>query len=359
MKTALSTSVILLSASIISFLIATVSIRFVRTIREKRLVAIQIDLRRVLIKLVSGDLPSATLAQAIKFKTIHFDELSEAMVSKIKGEARESLVDFLEARGAVDGAISRTYRLGAMKRCKAASFLGNCGIKRSRLALERLLDNRNPEVRSTAIRALGLVGDPRSVEALLTRLDRDRKALPFGMVLVALNRIGSVGNRQVRNGLDGEGEWQRAATVELLGLQGVIEAVPALVEHLSSDLSFEVRIRCARALGRIGSPRATQKLIDSLSPEVPLGLRVVSCGALGLMGDPRSVVPIARFLNENNQSMSRAAANALAQIGGGGIAALKACVAADGFGAGHAIEALARSDIKENAKELNSRKAIV
>lgn len=360
MKTALGISVILLSISIFTFLVATIVIRVIRTTIVRRLAVIQKQLRGVLVKLASGDLSSTDLDNALKLKTSHFDELSEGMISKIKGEARDTLVAFLERRGAVDEAISRTFRSRAMKRCKSAAFLGNVGVNRSRQALERLLDDRNPEVRSTAVRGLGLIGDPRSIYSLLGRLDRDKKILPFGAVLVALDRIGPDGHSQIREGLDGEGEWQRAAAVEILGLHGSIAAVPALVEHLSNDVSFEVRIRCARALGRIGSPRSTQSLIENLSAEVPPGLRIVSCGALGHMGDPRSIVPIARLLNNSNQLVSRAAANALAQIGGGGMQALKACIAANSVGAVNALEAIARFQAKDkNSKDLGPKGAIL
>ena len=80
--------------------------------------------------------------------------------------------------------------------------------------------------------------------------------MPFATVADALSQLGPSAIPPLRDGLRAPNVLARAACAEVLGLQGAVDAVEDLLAHLHPVEDDEVRMRCARALGRIGTPRA-------------------------------------------------------------------------------------------------------
>lgn len=342
MRFALVASAVLLSVLIFLMLIATGIIRLVRTHSEKRSIANRAQLRLLFVKFVSEDLDPAELRQLRTSRSTELGELSEAMLSKVKGRAKDILVSFLESRGTVEQAIRRTTRSGYLGRCRAAAFLGHVGSPEARKPLEAMLRDRKRDVRITAARSLGQLGDTKSVPLLLSGLDNGRRLLPFSTVLVALMRIGAAGQDLVGDGLRAAGERQRAAAVEFLGLMGSIKFTADLSDLLSSDPSLDVRIRCARALGRIGSPNAIATLTRCIERDNPIGLRAVSCGALAEIGGREVAATICQLIDEDDYQISLAAAKAVSQMGPAGIECLNQIANSDSPGSPYAKEVLAR-----------------
>lgn len=342
MRLALVVSVFLLTVSIFMMLVITVIFRFVRTKIEARSTAYEAELRTMLVKFLTEDLSLSELQILKKIHSSQFDEISEAMLTKVKGRAKDILVSFLLSRGTIDQAIQRTKKFGCLGRCKAAVFLGNVGISEARVPLESMLRDRRREVRTIAVRCLGQLGKPESVPALLAAVDDDGHPVPFGTVLVALKRIGSSGKESMKAGLTSGGGRRRAVIAEILGIEGSTEDTPDLISLLENDPSFEVKVRSARALGRIGSPKAIPSLKRCLESDQPTSLRIVSCGALAAIGDRDTVPEILSLLNDGDYQLARAAANAASRMGPTGIKHLKLAATSNFKGASFAKEALAR-----------------
>lgn len=300
----------------------------------------------MIVELTVDEIEPSDPALANRLKLGQLEELSESIATKVKGEAKDRIVNFLESKGSVSKAIRRTRRIGAMGRCDAASFLGNLSIGRARPALEAMLGSRNREVRSSAARALGQLGQPEAIPALLNSLDKPGKQLPFGTCVVALLDIGARGEEFLLTGLEGTGERQRAACAEILGIINSIKSTQSLIEHFQNDSSLDVRIRCARALGRIGSPRAVSQLIRGLDDSNPLPLRLVSCRSLGQLGDTEAVSALADLLISDDHQLVNTAAQTLAQLGPEGLKSLTNQAASYSSNRDYALEALARKSAK-------------
>ncbi len=353
MRFALIASVLLLSTLIVLMLIATGIIRLVRTHNEIRSLANRAQLRQLFVKFVSEDLDPSELRQLKTSRSTELGELSEAMLSKVKGSAKDILVSFLESRGTVEQAIRRTTRSGYLGRCRAATFLGHVGSPQARKPLEAMLRDRKRDVRITAARSLGQLGDAKSVPSLLSGLDNRRRSLPFSTVLVALMRIGSSAQDLVGDGLQAAGERQREVAAEFLGLMGAIKFTATLSELLANDPSLDVRIRCARALGRIGSPSAIASLTRCIESDNPVGLRTVSCGALAAIGGREVAMLICKLIGEDDYQISLAAAKAVSQMGPVGIECLDQIASSGSPGAPYAKEVLARAAARMVGKARN------
>lgn len=152
-------------------------------------------------------------------------------------------------------------------------------VKKDKEIAEKLLEVVQPliealkiedyEIRYSAAKLLGLIGDKRAVEPLIEALKNDN----FFTDLVKVRIIKSL--------------------AEL----GDKKAVEALIEALKNDERQSVRKEAAIALGKIGDKRAVLPLIEALkdvSYEVKWGAAV----ALGMLGDSRAVKPLTEILKK-------------------------------------------------------------
>jgi HEAT repeat protein/beta-lactamase regulating signal transducer with metallopeptidase domain len=150
-------------------------------------------------------------------------------------------------------------------------------------ALIPTLRDADADVRQTAAQALGELGDPRAVEALMRALRTDPVA----------------GVRQMAAWALGEIEDTRA--------------VPALGEAVRGDASPDVREMAAWALGEIESPNAIDPLRAALRDSSP-GVRAKAVWALGEIEDPGAVPALTEALRDGSAEIRQMAAWALGEI---------------------------------------------
>ena len=115
----------------------------------------------------------------------------------------------------------------------------------------------------------------------------------------------------------------RAASAEVLGLLGAVDAVEDLLAHVHPVEDDEVRMRCARALGRIGTPRALLPLTRLVSPTEPPGVRAVAVQSLGRLGGRPTITALIPRLDDVDHRVARNAATALMVLGTSGLDALR------------------------------------
>jgi HEAT repeat protein len=205
----------------------------------------------------------------------------------------------------------------ARARIKAADELGKLsGLAIAAVpALIDLVADKNETVRAAAADALGKIGDPSAIPALLSSLDRDdyakehasRSLVKFSEaavpgLIVKLKNLEQMRDSQKRYWLP----IAIAQTLQGIG-RGGVAAVPALLEAIEEN---RCDLRSAfSALGSIGDLSALPALIDAANHGSEAAVE-----ALGDLGS-KEAVPVLIDALDKNEYHSEAAATALGKIG--------------------------------------------
>lgn len=231
-------------------------------------------------------------------------------------------------------------------RQRAAQQLGALRAAQAVVPLIACLRDRSDRVQAAAAEALGRIGDPHAVTALLHSFKGETYGLTDGegspsqyfmIVASAAKALGMIGDtpaveallKQLRvdNPLSDEGS---AAAAVGLGFVRDPRALPALINALRSSSHF-VRSQAAEALGRLGDPHAAEALIVALRDR-SWTVQLAAATALGDLGNSRAAAPLratlqqiesfvpesavdAFMLQDVRMHIHAAAARALARIG--------------------------------------------
>jgi HEAT repeat protein len=201
-----------------------------------------------------------------------------------------------------------------------------------------LLADGDAEVRRVAARALGRIRSHAAAEALLEAVSSNRP-VPPRIIAAAVLKVGVGAHPALVATLRDGDALQRAIAAEISGLAGAASAVEVLMQALLHDPQVEVRVRSARALGRIGMPWATGHLIDATGSTQPLPLRIVASRALGDLGAVDAVPRLSELVTDPAHRVAANAASSLLRCGAAGLDALRA--AASSPDGAHARESLA------------------
>lgn len=145
----------------------------------------------------------------------------------------------------------------------AAEGLGGHGVD----VLVAALDDRDGDVRKSAVQALGRVGDDRAVSALVTGLG-DRASDVRAATQRALEDVGEAAFAPLVGALSDQNPTARQMAVEVLGRTSDARAIGPLTGALE-DAYPVVRLAAVEALGLIGSPAALEPLLATLAdPDV-------------------------------------------------------------------------------------------
>jgi HEAT repeat protein len=147
-------------------------------------------------------------------------------------------------------------------------------------ALKDELKDENEGVRRAATKALGELGDPQAVLALMEAI----KVEDGGVRHAAAKALGKIG----------------------------APAISALIQALQ-DKNRRVRWAAAEALGQIGDPQATLALTQALRDE-DWRVREAAARALEKIGDPQAISALTQALRDEKGEVRRAAARALMRL---------------------------------------------
>jgi HEAT repeat protein len=194
---------------------------------------------------------------------------------------------------------------------EALSRIGEPAIEQLLLALQR----KSQKLRIGVARALGKIGGPKAVTALLAIIqnkDENRHVRDAAAIV-----LGETGDPRVvaalQMALQDEDELVRAAAVWGLGPIGGIQSMAGLLTALR-DKHPDVRMAAAAVLGKIGDPRATAQLSVALRDK-SRNVRETAASALGCIGGSQAVAPLMKAIHYKEDGVSYEVAMALAQIG--------------------------------------------
>jgi HEAT repeat protein len=270
-----------------------------------------------------------------------FEEVVAGLLPKLRGADRSVLVDILRRRGTVTKACASTKSRRTVRRYQAVELLGSAGVLEGGPFVAKLLDDKHGEIRLAAVRALGRIGGLDAAAALLEHLDQDDAKIPPHPVTMALLRIGAEATDPLLAALNAERMNVRAIAAEVLGVLGLISAVPYLEDRLTSDLHAAVRVAAAHALGRLDLPTSVPVLMQSLSRENDTEVLAAACIALGRIASVSAMPALERTITNAAPSVRIAAATAMVLIGEPGVERLRRIAQQDAFGGDAAREVLA------------------
>lgn len=205
------------------------------------------------------------------------------------------------------------------------------------------LKHQDPNVRSSAVLALGKSGDQDALPYLIDVLCHDPELSLQEDATWSLVRFGVDAVPDLLALLEQDSAHIRHNAVHALGKIGSIEAVPALVKMLN-DTDRQVRLKAVYALGQIGDDLAITPLIDMLvdphqevqtiTIDVLLRFGAVAipelcdalqhqhaiirehvAGILGQIGDAEAVDVLANMAGDSVADVRLSVAQALGEIG--------------------------------------------
>ena len=176
----------------------------------------------------------------------------------------------------------------------------------------------SPQVRAHAARALGELGDPRALDALLDQVVDT--ADPFKVpvvtaVLEAIPRLGVTAEPALLRLLADRDDARRRYVPRLLVSAIGAPAAPALA-GLLDDADDEVAMNAATALGYLHDPGFTPALRAIVDDqEQSSSRRGVAASAMGMSGGPGVYEALAPLLGSGDASLVAGALDGLAELG--------------------------------------------
>ncbi|MFA5050254.1 MAG: HEAT repeat domain-containing protein [Candidatus Micrarchaeia archaeon] len=171
-------------------------------------------------------------------------------------------------------------------------------------------------VKEYCANALGLIKDPRAIDALITGLTCGSSVVRKACV-IALGEIGD--SRAVDiiiKKVNGMAPCINEEYAKILGLIQNPRAANILIEGLNNE-KYDVRKACIEALAKIAQSdeKTFQRLIEELETNQNLNVKRGCAEALGMIRDPRAVEYLINGLKDLNFEFREACAIALGLIG--------------------------------------------
>lgn len=321
----LTTSLWVLVTSIAVLVVVMFWAHVARVSRSRRVERILRPLRPRLLALAADEEPPGEEPGALSgHRARVVDRAVLDLLGKVRGGASTALVDILDQHGTVAGALRGTRSWSATTRARSARVLGATRRPEHAATLAGLVADRDRAVRSTAVRALGVLGDATYSDVVL-RAVREFKGVSGVPAYVAADALLAMGDdvrEAVRRGLDDPDPGVRfvAATVAARG--GMASLLPRLLQLFRADGDERVRAAAARTLGVIGDARVVDDLGRALGATEPTAVRLSAAAALGELGSPAAISPLQSVLADPDRRLAGVAAEALASLGRRGEAVL-------------------------------------
>lgn len=232
----------------------------------------------------------------------------------IRGDDQDRVLAALRALGLVQVLASRLEHGSRAGRMAALEGLAALGGPEARVAIQRAVASRSPEIRMAAVKALADSAAPPSVGRLIDyvvsgELRPSRLYAELLRQVTAADPAAGVAALQ-RSDLS---TATRALVVDALGLSGDYQVLAGVI-LATSDPDAEVRTAGVRALGRLQHPAGEAAIAEAMSDERWM-VRAAAAEAAGAAGLSRLAGQLDRLLADPEWWVRFRAGEALLAIG--------------------------------------------
>jgi len=259
-------------------------------------------------------------------------------ISELELTTRLNVIQSLEERGLIAKTLRDANSRLKWTRAHALRVLGEIRVPASVPVVLQALEDRDPDVRNVAARALGRMKLQATDEALVDLLGRHDQAVSARIAAMCIE----IGTRTAPLLVRTLGEGSPRARFWAARILGEIKdgpAVPALGGALQ-DSEPDVRSAAARALGTIADPSSAPLLEAALRDPIWY-VRAHAAESLGKIGGPALAPPLAESLSDRSWWVRKNAMDALVRLGEAARPSLvRALNSDDRFARDCAIEAL-------------------
>jgi len=293
--------------------------RFREIVRTKRVEEFRVRFAPVLRGVEAGD---AVSIERLRRKVGRLNELERPVAASMLLEhlrtaspkERTAVLQRLDDTGALAVIQRGTNRRLPWRRALSIRMLGWLGAEEGVAPALAHLEDPNRHVRDSSVRALGRIGDPRSVPAL-ERLYLDPDAgVAAGFLYEAVIAFGPAAEPVLREGLSSPDTNIRVSSC--FGIATVLapeEARPVLAQMLA-DEAATVRAAAAETLNRIGGRQAPAELVRAAGDE-HRSVRREAVTALGSFHDPAAVERLLTSLADPDRLTVVRAGESLVRLG--------------------------------------------
>jgi HEAT repeats len=302
------TAAVLVTANIVLILVLVVR-RWWVVARQRRHDTLVTRLRRPAVEFIESDSSDAPPSFG-RAEQVVFAGLLANYARQLRGASRQRIIAYFETSGAIGEQTTRLHSRRAWRRATAAFALGDMGSIRAVPDLLRALDDRARDPRMAAARSLGRIGAIEAIGALVAAGVNGR--VPSDVANLALLDIGPTAVPQLLELAKHAEPNVRSSAVALIGLLGSASDAEPILDQLT-DPAAAVRVATAGALGRLGAAEARDALMVALDDRVP-SVRVAAARALGGIGGRQATAALLPVARSDTFEAARAAAEALARI---------------------------------------------
>jgi HEAT repeat protein len=288
--------------------------QFVRSGREKRFHAQFEQVLAELDRTAARD-PHWLSAHVAKFNELERPIAATMLIERMKPaseEERAHTLAVLREAGWLDQIVRGTRRRMPWRRALAIRTLGWLGADETVPVLIERLSDRNRYVRESAVRALGRIGDPRTLPQL-EKLFRSPGRVGSGVVYDALDAFGRDAEPVFAGGLRSELTSVRVASCFGIAAVSDPDRARPWLAPLLDDEAAPVRSAAAESLGDVGGEQIPEGLARAVRDEQAT-VRGAATSALGAYDDRRAVSLAVDALLDPDRDVAVRAAEALVRL---------------------------------------------
>jgi HEAT repeat protein len=240
------------------------------------------------------------------------NEVIEHLLRSVRGEERQRLVAVVRSLGGVEEKLKRLRDGKEWERVAAAVALRHFNQPAVIMALDKALDDPDPDVRASAARALFDLDAVESAWLLIQKLVIETSVRPHA-VRDIFRKLGRRFCDDLITVLQTDFETARIVAIDALAQSGELRVVDPLL-RLISEGSKEITINVFRALALLGDPRALSAVMKGLrDPAWEVRCQAALCA--GRIGAVETKGQLARLLEDPVWWVRYRSAEALHELG--------------------------------------------
>jgi len=269
-------------------------------------------LRQQFLLLASGQDRAAVVREIGAGLTGRWSQLAAEEVSQLELSLRLDVIRSLEEQGIVAHYLREVKSPLKWSRAHALRLLGELKVPASVPALLAALEDKDPDVRNVAARALGKMKLQAAEEALVGLLGKHEQSVSARIAAICIemgSRTAPLLIRALRDGTPKARFW----AARILGEIREARAARSLGDALL-DPEPDVRSAAAWALGTVADP-TTAGMVESALRDPVWYVRAHAAEALGKIGDPSKAPGLGRMLEDRSWWVRKNALDALVRLG--------------------------------------------